>query len=109
MSIGKSLAEKYLKKDFSEFESVLSKVGSFSKNFKKLSETKDFYNICKIYSSSKISDEEIQKLKNEYNIPSDVKTETYIDENVLGGIVVYYQGKKWDGSMRGIFNRFNEM
>lgn len=109
MSIGKSLAEKYVGKNISELEGVLNKIGSFQQNFKKISKEKDFYNICSIFSSDNLSQEKIDEIKTRYGISVDVKTEVHIDKNILGGVVVYYQGKKWDESMRDIFNRFNEM
>lgn len=109
MSIGKSLAEKYVDKNISEIEVVLNKIGSFQKSLKKISNEKDFYNVCNIFSSEILSQDRINEIKNKYGISADVKTKNHQNKNILGGEIVYYQGKKWDGSMRGIFNRFNEM
>lgn len=109
MSIGKSLAEKYTNKNISDFESVLNKIGCFQKSLKKISKEKNFYNVCHIFSSEILSQDKINEIKNKYRISVEVKTENHQNENILGGEIVYYQGKKWDGSMRGIFNRFNEM
>jgi F0F1-type ATP synthase delta subunit len=109
MSIGKSLAEKYADKNISEIEVVLNKIGNFQSSLKKISKEKAFYDVCHVFSSENLSQDKINEIKRKYNISVDVKIENHIDENILGGEVVYYQGKKWDGSMRGIFNRFNEM
>ncbi len=117
MSIGKTLAKKYLKKDLSRSEKLLEKIkyfnlepilGNFQKSLKIISEDKDFYELCIINSSEKLSDNEIESIRLKYNIATDAESKNYIDENILGGVVVYYQGKKWDESTRGIFNRFNE-
>lgn len=109
MSIGKSLAEKYINKNISDLEGVLNKIGSFQRSLKKISKEKDFYNICHIFSSKSLTLEETLQIKEKLKISADIKTENHIDENILGGEVVYYQGKKWDGSVRGTLNRFNEM
>jgi F0F1-type ATP synthase delta subunit len=109
MSIGKLLAEKYVDKNRSDLEGVLSKIGNFQKSLEKISKEKEFYNVVHIFSKESLSQERISEIKNAYKISAETKTENHIDENILGGEVVYYQGKKWDGSMRGIFNRFNEM
>lgn len=118
MSIGKSLAEKYIKKNFSKSEILLKKIHDlglesvlsvFQKNLNKISVNNDFYNICKIYSPKELNKTETAEIKSKYSIPDDVDTDIKIDENILGGVVVYYQGKKWDESVRGAFNRFNEL
>lgn len=118
MSIGRSLAEKYTNKTDLKSEVLLEKLSAFGlesvlKSFKnslnKISENKNFYNILKIYSSKKLDELEVREIKKQLNISSEVKSEVHVDENILGGVVVYYQGKKWNQSMRGIFERFNEM
>lgn len=109
MSIGKSLAEKYINKNISDLEVVLNKIGSFQNSLKKVSKEKSFYRTCHIFSSRSLTSEETLQIKEKLKISADVKTENHIDENILGGEIVYYQGKKWDGSVRGTFNRFNEM
>lgn len=118
MSIGRRLAEKYSKKDFSKSEVVIDRLKDyglvsvlpyFGKSFKKISESNVFYNVCRIFSAYKLSESEIFAVKEKYKIPADVETNTYIDENVLDGTIIYYQGKKWNDSARGKLNRFNEM
>jgi F0F1-type ATP synthase delta subunit len=118
MSIGKSLAEKYVKKDFSKSEILLKKIqdlglesvlGNFKNNLNKISKNNDFYNVCKIYSSKDLNEEQILEIKSRYGVPANADTDIKIDENILGGVVVYYQGKKWNESVRGAFDRFNEL
>ncbi|MFA7193900.1 MAG: F0F1 ATP synthase subunit delta [Candidatus Paceibacterota bacterium] len=118
MSIGRKLAEKTSGKNSLKSEMVLdslkkynleSILPNFGKSFKKNIQNEEFYKVCRIFSSEKLSDSEINNIKDKYKIPADVETSTHLDENILGGVVVYYQGKKWNDSVRGALNRFNEM
>ena len=118
MSIGRRLAEKYGKKDISKSEMVIDRLKDyglvsvlpyFGKSLKKISEDNIFYSVCRIFSANNLFEAEVNALKGKYKIPADVETNTYVDENVLDGTIIYYQGKKWNDSARGKLSRFNEM
>lgn len=118
MSIGRKLAEKTSGKNSLKPEMILESIKkynlesilpNFGKSFKKNLEGEEFYKECKIFSSIEINASEITEIKEKFKIPEYVETSTHLDENILGGVVVYYQGKKWNDSVRGTLNRFNEM
>jgi F0F1-type ATP synthase delta subunit len=118
MSIGRRLAEKYSKKDISKSDMVVDKLKDyglisvlpfFGKSFKKISDNDDFYNVCRIFSANTLDESQINSLKEKFEVPANVETNIYVDENVLGGTIIYYQGKKWNDSVRDKLNRFNEM
>lgn len=118
MSLSRALAEKYQKtkisdqKDFFEkFEKfgLKSILPIFVKKFKRIEDSNNFYEICNIVSSKELSKKTIQDIKEKYGIPAEAEVQVKIDESILEGEIVYYQGRKWNDSAKGKLNRFNEM
>lgn len=114
MSMTKRLA-KYVVHNEADAEKVttlLNKYGlsSLAKrleaNVRHAAAAKEAYEVCRIYSATALSDDVVTSLKTTYNIPHETPTKVTVDPTVLGGTTVYYQGKKWNDSVKGRLDRF---
>jgi len=53
-----------------------------------------------IYSSYKLSEEEIKAVKEKFTLPSDRSVVNLIDEAIIAGVVVVFDGKRIDLSIK---------